>query len=112
MNAITPIAIDPERAILATLPRAAVNSLDRATIERGISAGWVPSVNRAQPGEPKYIDVSATWLRFRAACARAERTLYGRDDPMWRYLAHRAASADAEASARERSMETDRRPAA
>lgn len=75
-------------------------------------AGWVPSHNRAQPGEPKNIDMSAVWLRFRAACARAERTLYGPDDPMWRYLAARAAQADAEASARERSMEATRRPAA
>lgn len=106
MNALTPIATDPERAILALLPRAAVNSLDRATIERGIAAGWVPSHNTATRGEPKDIDISAVWLRFRAACARAERTLHGPDDPMWRYLAHRAASADAEASARERSMET------
>lgn len=106
MNALTPIAIDTECAILAVLPRAAVNSLDRATIDRGIAAGWVPSHNRAQPGEPKDIDISAVWLRFRAACARAERTLYASDDPMWRYLGHRAASADAEASARERSMET------
>lgn len=112
MNAILPIATDPERDILALLPRAAVNSLDRATIERGIAAGWVPSHNRAQPGEPRDIDISAVWLRFRAACARAEQTLYRSDEPMWRYLRVRAAQADAEASARERSMETTRRPAA
>lgn len=112
MNAIALIAAEPERDILALLPRAAVNSLDRATIERGIAAGWVPSHGRARAGEPKDVDVSAMWLRFRAACARAERTLYGTDHKMSRYLQVVAASADAEAAARERSMETDRRPAA
>lgn len=101
---------DPERAILALLPRAAVNSLDRATIERGIAAGWVPSHNRARSGEPN--DIGAGWLRFRAACARAERTLYGPDDQMWRYLAVVAADADAEAAARERSTERMGRRAA
>lgn len=100
------VALQAERDILPLLVRAAVHSIDRAIIERGIAAGWVPSHNSATAGEPKDIDVSAVWLRFRAACARAERTLYGPDDPMWRYLQHRAADSDAEASARERSLET------
>lgn len=97
-------ALQAERSILTVLARAAVHSIDRAIIERGIAVGLVPSHHSAQPGEPRDTDI--TWLRFRAACARAERTLYAQDDPMWRYLRHRAADSDAEASARERSLET------
>lgn len=97
-------ALAAERAILPLLVRAAVHSIDRDLIERGIAAGWVPSHNSAQPGEPN--DIGIGWLRFRAACARTERTLYAQDDPMRRYLTHRAADSDAEANARARSMET------
>jgi hypothetical protein len=77
-----------------------VTSLDRQIIRDGIALGLVPSDLDVLPGHPWDIDI--TWLRFRAACARAEARLY---PEMATYLQHRARAADAEANERLRALE-------
>lgn len=81
--------------MLPRLPGAAVTSIDRQIIRDGIALGLVPSALDVLPGHPADIDI--TWLRFRAACARAEARLI---PEMAEYLQHRARVADGEANAR------------
>jgi hypothetical protein len=86
-----------EREMLPLLPDAAATSIDRQIIRDGIALGIVPSVLRTRPDMPADIDIR--WLRFRAACARAEMRLY---PEMTAYLRAVANGADAEATAREK----------
>ena len=72
-----------------------MTSLDRQIVRDGIALGLVPSSLDVLPGHPWDIDI--TWLRFRAACARAEARLYPEVSV---YLRNRAHQADAEATAR------------
>jgi hypothetical protein len=95
--------LDPvaaEREMLPLLPDAAATSIDRQIIRDGIALGIVPSILRTRPGMPADIDIR--WLRFRAACARAEMRLY---PELHDFLRNRACQADAEATARERANE-------
>lgn len=81
--------------MLPRLPAAAVTSIDRQIIRDGIALGLVPSSLDVRMEHPADIDI--TWLRFRAACARAEARLL---PEMATYLQHSARTADAEANAR------------
>ncbi len=86
--------IATERAIMpALLARASPD--DKPLIAAGIKAGWVPSHHDGHD------DIA--WLRFRAACARAEIAITD-DAALRRYLVVRALQADNEAAARERSL--------
>ena len=82
--------------------RLSMTSIDRAIIAEGLAVGMQPDRGDAIPG---FADpLGARWLRFRAACARVERETT--TDPELRaYLHCSACGADAEASARERSLD-------
>lgn len=97
---MTPAQLVAERAILPRLANAAQTSIDRAIIQSGIIMRMVPSILDVKPEHPADIDI--VWLRFRAACARAEATLHPN---LATFLRNRAHQADNEANARERARE-------
>lgn len=88
-------AEEAERAILPTLINAAATSIDRQIIRDGINMGMHAGWLDVKPEHPSDIDI--IWLRFRAACARAEMRLH---PEMTAYLRNRSRQADAEATAR------------
>ncbi len=88
-----------ERQMLDYLPTHAANSIDRQIILDGIALGFLPSHVDVRPHHP--VDVDVRYLRFRAACARAEAIMI---PAMSRYLLHRAHAADAEATAMDASF--------
>jgi hypothetical protein len=76
---------------------APITSLDLAIIADGQRRGWVTTHHTARADDPDMLGIA--WLRFRAACARAE-LAEATDPEMRRYLKARASLADGEATAR------------
>jgi hypothetical protein len=92
-------AADIERQTMPAILANAVSSIDHQIIADGLKMGFLPSHVDVTADHPVNVDV--LYLRFRAACARAERRMHY--PYMAAYFNNRATQADTEANAMEAS---------